>query len=411
MSYQTDHSHSHEHAEAAVDPLLLPEDSQRTISDTELDRRAALRRLQIATVVCGVFFVIEVIGGLLSGSLAVLSDAAHLLADLASFAVAIGANYLASLPSTTNHTFGLKRTESLAALFSMVSLAFVCIGLAIEALKRLYYLLLINDTDVAVDLYKVDGKLMSVIAAIGVLVNVVLALVLGVEGHVHMPGADGCHDHGHEKSHSHEHSHEHGHNHATEASLLLNVSEESEEFSVVHNDEVPPPIPANALKNVNLQAAYLHVIGDLAQSAAVLIAGLIIWLKPGLAILDPICTLGFCIMVFCSTIGVVKSSVAVLLEAVPPRLSWTQIHLDLDILANVSHVHDLHIWSISDGVSVMSVHASATDDDCARALIAINDVARKHNIHHITAQVQPASIEKCVTCQQTNEQCLVPGTC
>ena len=58
----------------------------------------------------------------MSGSLAVLSDAAHLAADLSAFVVAIVGSHIASLPASDAHTFGLKRTESLAALFSMASL-------------------------------------------------------------------------------------------------------------------------------------------------------------------------------------------------------------------------------------------------------------------------------------------------
>jgi Co/Zn/Cd efflux system component len=74
-----------------------------------------------------------------------LSDAAHLFSDLASFAVAIGASYLASLPATAQHTYGLKRSESLAALFSMVSLAFVSAGLSYEAVRRYVNALVMTD--------------------------------------------------------------------------------------------------------------------------------------------------------------------------------------------------------------------------------------------------------------------------
>jgi zinc transporter 2 len=141
-----------------------------------IERKKVLKRLYIATILCGCFLVVEVVGGLICGSLAVLSDAAHLFADMASFAVAIAASYLASLPATVNHTYGLKRTESLAALFSMTSLAFVSVGLAYTAVIRV-----INPPE------GVDGKVMSIIAGIGVVVNVALAFVLG-EHHVHLPG-------------------------------------------------------------------------------------------------------------------------------------------------------------------------------------------------------------------------------
>ena len=81
------------------------------------------------------------------------------------FSFIVGASYLASLPVTKQHTFGLKRTESLAALFSMVSLALVSIGLAYEAIHRF-----IDPPE-----HGVDGAVMSGIAAIGVVVNIILA--------------------------------------------------------------------------------------------------------------------------------------------------------------------------------------------------------------------------------------------
>ena len=58
------------------------------MSDDARRRKGVLRRLFIATALCSFFLVVEVVGGLLAGSLAILSDAAHLFADLASFAVA-----------------------------------------------------------------------------------------------------------------------------------------------------------------------------------------------------------------------------------------------------------------------------------------------------------------------------------
>ena len=142
-------------------------------------RKEVIRKMKTASALCLSFFIIEVIGGLMAGSLAVLSDAAHLAADLSAFVVAIAGSHIASLPASDSHTFGLKRVESLAALFSMVSLAILSIGLAIEAFRRMWVILYEGgDIDV-------DGKLMSSIAFIGVCVNVVLAYVLG-EDHVHM---------------------------------------------------------------------------------------------------------------------------------------------------------------------------------------------------------------------------------
>jgi solute carrier family 30 (zinc transporter), member 2 len=303
-----------------------------------------------------------------------LSDAAHLLADLAAFGVAIAASHLGSLPTTDQHTFGLKRMESLAALFSMVCLALVSVGLAFEAVRRLLY----HDANAVV-----DGPLMSGIAAIGVIVNVILALVLG-EDHVHMPGAAVSHDH-------------HHHCHEEENPLIGGV----ETISVLqHADELPPPEHEHVQKkattrNINLHAAYLHVLGDLAQSVAVLIAGLVIWWKPSWQMVDPICTLGFCALVFYSTLGVLRSSISVLLEEVPPNLSWRKVHEDIENVRGVTNVHDLHIWSISHGVPTLSVHCTSTNPQ--QALEDIYKVCQKHNITHATVQVQGLDAD-CITC-------------
>ncbi|KAI2505928.1 Cation efflux family [Fragilaria crotonensis] len=443
-------------------------------SDADAANRIdVVRRLYTATLLCSCFLIVEVVGGYLSGSLAVLSDAAHLFADLASFAIAIVAAHLASLPTTDQHTFGLKRSESLAALISMLSLALVSIWLAVEAIRRLY----IHDA-------AVDGRIMSGVAAIGVFVNIVLALVLGVEHHVHLPGADhghshdhGCdghdravghhdehgtdhkcdghdhhtdhgHDHKHREhdhhdcEHGHDHhDHKHGHNHSstathdhhskeddhghsckghdhhdhhdhhethtgkhksdhehshdhtsTETTKL--ISEHSRgQYESLHLDEVRPE---KAPRNVNLHAAYLHVMGDLAQSVGVLIAGVVIWYRPDWRIIDPICTLFFCSIVFYSTLGVLRSSISVLLEEVPPNIKWRDVYDAIQGVEGVENVHDLHIWSISHGHPTLTVHCS-TMNDPQSVLVELYSVIKKQGIEHATIQVQ-ANGEECVTC-------------
>ena len=144
-------------------------------------RNEVLRKLTLASYICFTFFLVEVTGGFIAGSLAVLSDAVHLAADLSAFVLAIAGSHIASRPASDSHTFGLRRTESLAALLSMVLLVILSIGLAGEAILRICELSFSEE-----DVTQVDGKLMSTIAGIGVVVNIILAFVLG-EDHVHMP--------------------------------------------------------------------------------------------------------------------------------------------------------------------------------------------------------------------------------
>lgn len=356
--------------------------------------------------------IIEVIGGLLAGSLSVLSDAAHLTADLSAFVVAISGSHIASLPASDSHTFGLKRTESLAALFSMVSLVFLSVGLSVEALRRMWIILYSGG-----EVTEVNGKLMSTIAFIGVIVNVILAFVLG-EDHVHMVGAGDCShdhvaggcsdDHGHDGNDHNEHSHAHSH-HDEESDSLLSGPSDGKSYTAIneveHAAEVQPHKKMDHSasdkpkeRNVNLHAAYLHVLADLTQSVVVLIAGLIIWYKPTWQLADPICTLIFSILVCYSTIGVIRSSLSILLEEVPPGVNWEEMFDAISGVEGVSNVHDLHIWSISHNTPILSVHATAVDTE--QAYRDIKNVCTKKNISHLTVQLQPSSLADCVTCTE-----------
>mmetsp|Transcript_1778 Transcript_1778/g.5191 ORF Transcript_1778/g.5191 Transcript_1778/m.5191 type:complete len:471 (-) Transcript_1778:155-1567(-) len=429
----------HHADDASPDRHRRHDDHGATTADAD-QRAFVLRRLQIASFLCCTFFLVEVVGGLLAGSLAILSDAAHLFADLAAFVVAIAASHLASLPPSSDFTFGYKRTEALAALFSMASLAIVSIFLLVEGVRRLWPFIVgwitEEEADVDDDL-DVDGKLMSLIAFIGVVVNVILAFVLG-EHHVHLPGGD----------HGHSHEHEHGHSHGSdcggggvgdtdhtcgseeeEGLLLADMPKTPERNGAgganpkatygtpastgslerLHADEVPHSHAAaehqhqhqhhgeKSKRNINLHAAYIHVLGDLAQSVAVLIAGLTIWWKPEWRAIDPICTILFCMVVFYSTIGVIRSSISVLLEEVPPHVDWDDVYRDISAVPGVFNVHDLHIWSISHGFVALSVHASATDPD--GALQKIEAVCSRHGVAHSTIQLQSAGGgADCITC-------------
>ncbi|KAL3801027.1 hypothetical protein HJC23_002320 [Cyclotella cryptica] len=395
--HDDDHDHSHDHHPNDHD-LPTPPNSEVF---TEKDRRHhVLKKLKTASLLCLTFLVVEVVGGILAGSLAVLSDAAHLAADLSAFIVAIVGSHIASLPASDAHTFGLKRTESLAALFSMVSLVVLSIGLAVEAVRRLWVIVTVPG-----EAQTVDGKLMATIAFIGVIVNVILAFVLG-EDHVHMPGAENGHDHSHdheneERPHAHDHGHDSAHSHDEESSLI-SAPHKSYASEVQHIDEVLSGKGTKPARNVNLHAAYLHVLADLAQSVIVLLAGLIIWWKPTWQIADPICTLIFSILVCYSTLGPIKSSLSVLLEEVPQGVQWDEIYDAISGVAGVSNVHDLHIWSISHGNFILSVHATA--ENVEQAYNDIKCICNNRNISHLTLQIQPSTIaEDCVTCTEGSD--------
>jgi zinc transporter 2 len=249
----------------------------------------------------------------------------------------------------------------------MVSLVFVSIGLGYAAIVRL-----IEPPEDGV-----DGLVMTLIAGIGVLVNVVLALVLG-EHHVHLPGGGG---------HDHDHSHDHGHGHGCHDDHHATTNEATSLLQQNKGEDRP--------RNVNLHAAYLHVLADLAQSVAVFIGGFAIWINPSWHIIDPILTLGFCVLVMYSTLGVIRQSVAVLLEEIPSDVKWSDVFDAISAIDTVSDVHDLHIWCIDNSQTAMSVHCRSSDPTAA--MRKINAVALRYGIKHSTIQVQ--SVEgPCITC-------------
>ena len=131
------------------------------------DHRSASRRsLSIALALIMVYMVVEVVGGLVSGSLALLADAGHMLTDGAAIGLALLAIWVSGRPASIEQTFGFHRTEILAAMLNALSLWLISALIFFEASRRL------ND-----DL-QVDGGLMLGVGAVGLLVNLAAAWAL-----------------------------------------------------------------------------------------------------------------------------------------------------------------------------------------------------------------------------------------
>jgi cobalt-zinc-cadmium efflux system protein len=132
----------------------------------EVDQRA----LAAVFVLTTVFMVSEVVGGLLTGSLALLADAGHMISDAFSLGVALFAVWLAERPATPNRSFGYKRAEILAALFNGVTLVAISVWIFIEAYRRLW------------EPPEILGGWMLAVAALGLVVNVAAAFILSRSG-------------------------------------------------------------------------------------------------------------------------------------------------------------------------------------------------------------------------------------
>lgn len=184
-------------------------ESAGSLQKDDVERRQASRKLSKAVVLCVIFMAVEVAGGLYANSLAILTDAAHLLTDVAGFAISLFAIWASGWEATPLQTFGFSRLEILGSLGSILFIWLLTGILVYEAIKRL----------ATNSIGPIDGRLMFCIATVGFLVNLAMIYVLGVHGHGH--GHDHSHGHGHEDSHSHSsgHAHEdhhHGHSHGDE---------------------------------------------------------------------------------------------------------------------------------------------------------------------------------------------------
>ena len=129
-------------------------------------KNTSARALLLTLGLTATYTVVEVIGGLLTGSLALLADAGHMLSDTGSIAVALGAIWLAKRPATAGRSFGFKRAEILAALFNGVTLVAISIWIFIEAAQRF------------ADPPEVLGGWLLGIALGGLLINLTGALIL-----------------------------------------------------------------------------------------------------------------------------------------------------------------------------------------------------------------------------------------
>ncbi|MGH7607219.1 MAG: cation diffusion facilitator family transporter [Gemmatimonadales bacterium] len=159
---------------------MLPVDAHCTYrAPLNLESR---RRLLLALAITALVMVVELVGGWLAGSLALLADAAHMLADVAALALALLAARIAQRPATAQRSFGFLRLEILAALVNGAILIAIAVGIGIEAWRRLR-------TPVAVD----AGLLLGV-AGIGLVANLAATAVLH-RGHQHSLNQRGAYLH------------------------------------------------------------------------------------------------------------------------------------------------------------------------------------------------------------------------
>lgn len=274
-------------------------------------------RLLTALLITLTVMVAEVIGGLISGSLALLADAAHMLTDAAGVGLALLAAWFASRPATPERTFGYQRSEVLAAVVNALLLFGVAGFVLVEAVRRFT-----SPPEVATGL-------MLGVAVVGLVANTISLLVLR----------------------------------------------------------------GGQQESLNVRGAYLEVLGDLLGSAAVIVAAIVIALT-GYTQADPIASALIGLMILPRTWGLLREAVDVLLEATPRGVDLTQVRQHLLDTPGVIDVHDLHAWTITSGLPVLSVHVVVAQDVLAdggggRVLDSLGVCLAGHfDVEHCTFQLE-----------------------
>lgn len=356
-----------------------------------------------ARKLCGVlvlsllFMVVEIVGGIKANSLTILIDAAHLLTDVGGFAISLFAICASGWEPTPHRSYGFFRIEVLGALLSIQLIWLIAGCLIYEAVDRILH-----------KKVTIDGKLMFIIAALGFVVNLVMALCLGHDrvhcdrenasqkhpdtGHVREDAGDASEEEDANLISNYAEKYQYEINHTPEIKIFKtsdDVDSRSRGATADHVIQLENKIGMSH-KNMNLQGAYLHVMGDLIQSIGVMIGGAIIWVKPGWQVVDLLCTLVFCLLVIWTTMNMLKSILNILLEGAPDAIDIARLENGLRNIDGVRGVHDLHVWALSAGKVLLACHVTVGEDaDSNDVLHSIKGHCEEiYKIKHVTIQIE-----------------------
>ena len=258
--------------------------------------------------------VIELAGGLVSHSLALLSDAGHVMTDVFALGLAWFAVEQAKRPADRKRSYGYLRVGILAPFINGLVLTAIVAAIAVEAVRRL----LAPES--------VQGWL-------------VIATALGAI--------------------------------AINAFVLLTLR--------------------GASRSLNLRAAVLHVTGDVAASAGVVVAGAVILLT-GWLYIDPLLSLAIAALIAFGAFRIIRETANLLMEGTPREIDLAEVTRQITRTPRVTGVHDLHVWSLSSNETALSCHVVVGDISLGDAEHVVRDLEHRlcdgFAIGHTTIQVE-----------------------
>ena len=313
-----------------------------------------MRRIKVALVFSSSYLVVAAITAILTHSLALLSEAGHMIVDVGGLILALCAINYTCKPATQSRTYGFYRMEILASLANGVILVTLSMYILYEGVRRIFAP------------PEILSFPMIIVAAVGIIMNFFAMRYLGGSGgHIHSH----THIQGISNSGDEEHVHFHGDIKSGEQKGTKGNKTEEE--------------------NLNVKAAYVETLSDTLGAAGVMVAALIIqFTKFYLA--DPVISIGLALFILPRTFIIMRKAINILMEGHPDNISYEEVKREILKIRGVTGVFDLHIWTITSGMNSLSAHVVTINRARSESIQQeINSLLEKRfKIVHATIQIE-----------------------
>ncbi|RKE39972.1 cation diffusion facilitator family transporter [Paraburkholderia sp. BL23I1N1] len=305
------------------------------------------RRTWAVIALCSAMMLIEIVGGSMFGSLALVADGLHMSTHAGAMLIAaLAYTYARRHATDSRFVFGTGKLGDLAGFTSAIVLAMIAVLIGYEAVSRFL-------SPVPVHF----GQAIP-IAVVGLLVNVASVWLLS--------GSDHGHSHGHGHGHGHSHSHQHGHEH------------EVEEHA--HHDDAHEA----ATRDHNIRSAYVHVMADAAVSVLAII-GLILARAFDWLWMDPLAGIIGALVIANWSYGLMRDTGAILLDMSSDRRMAENVRNAIE--EHGDKVVDLHVWRVGPG-HMSAVVAVATGESQRDSRFYHTVLEHFSGLSHVTVEVQ-----------------------